>query len=420
MRINELLEEKQPEFREILRDFFPLAKKIIGLDSVPTIKFVKRVADKQQPTFGKFINDQGVIYLGIENRHPLDILRTLAHELVHYKQGVEHQLDATSGHTGSPAENQAHEVAGIVMRHFNKTYPKYFSALPVNLEEGKWNDFKKEFVRKGKQSLATAAAIGAFSGGVAGYDYAKHKFQHPPTYQQQQQQQPQKLIPSDDNDDFYKSMPPDETVPDIDVNPPKKELPVQAPLSPEYFKKYVETQKNTVFKDPTENALKNAAMKAGIVGLELDQFLGQCAHESIQFTEYDEAKRNGHWRMGTETLTKAWFLANRHYWKYRGRGPIQITLESQYKAIGEYLGIDLDHHPELALSQKYMIPIAIAYWKINVQKRVPKDQMWDTGKVTKVINPRGSREALEKRHLLVQQFTNWFKDKVKRSEGKGS
>jgi hypothetical protein len=65
------------------------------------------------------------------NRHPNDILRTIAHELTHYKQDTEHQLDSESGRTGSPIENEAHATAGIVMRHFNKQYPEYLNSKPI-------------------------------------------------------------------------------------------------------------------------------------------------------------------------------------------------------------------------------------------------------------------------------------------------
>jgi pyrimidine deaminase RibD-like protein len=88
-----------------------------------------------QPTFGEFVNKENVVYLGIAERHPVDILRTLAHELVHYKQNTEHQLAAGSGKTGSPEENQAHEVAGVVMRDFNRLHPEYFAASAVELTE---------------------------------------------------------------------------------------------------------------------------------------------------------------------------------------------------------------------------------------------------------------------------------------------
>jgi Zn-dependent peptidase ImmA (M78 family) len=79
-----------------------------------------------QATFGRYVQEENVIYLGIADRHPVDILRTLAHELVHAKQDMEGKLYNGAGETGSPIENEAHMIAGIIMRHFNKKFPKFF------------------------------------------------------------------------------------------------------------------------------------------------------------------------------------------------------------------------------------------------------------------------------------------------------
>jgi hypothetical protein len=121
------------DFSKLMGDFLPLAMKELGVDSLPNIVLVARVDDDKQPTFGKFVNDENRIYLALQERHPLDVLRTLAHELVHFRQGREHKLDATSGETGSPAENEAHEVAGIIMRTFNKKHPNYFNFPAITL-----------------------------------------------------------------------------------------------------------------------------------------------------------------------------------------------------------------------------------------------------------------------------------------------
>ena len=51
--------------------------------------------------------------------------------MVHYKQNVEHELDSESGRTGSPVENQAHEIAGVIMREFNKANPQFLKAKPL-------------------------------------------------------------------------------------------------------------------------------------------------------------------------------------------------------------------------------------------------------------------------------------------------
>ena len=118
-------------FIEMFKKFLPIAMKYIGLKHLPKMKFEAHVHDDVQPTFGKYENGEHILYVSLMNRHPNDILRTIAHELTHYKQDTEHQLDADSGRTGSPIENQAHAVAGIVMRHFNKQYPEYLSSKPI-------------------------------------------------------------------------------------------------------------------------------------------------------------------------------------------------------------------------------------------------------------------------------------------------
>ena len=136
MKIKHLVESTRPQvpFMKMMADFLPLAMKELGIDTLPHFEMLLHVEDLEQPTFGRFVNDENKIYFAIEDRHPLDVLRTLAHELVHYKQGTEHELDATSGETGSPIENEAHAIAGVIMRNFNKAHPEYFnkSAIDIN------------------------------------------------------------------------------------------------------------------------------------------------------------------------------------------------------------------------------------------------------------------------------------------------
>jgi len=136
MRITDLFESRDNswDLMQVLEDFLPLAMEELEIDKLPKIKLVPIVKDTVQPTFGKFVNDENKIYLGIEERHPLDVIRTLAHELVHFKQGMEDRLDDTSGNTGSPIENEAHEVAGIIMRNFNKRHPEYFKLSAVDVQ----------------------------------------------------------------------------------------------------------------------------------------------------------------------------------------------------------------------------------------------------------------------------------------------
>ena len=121
------------QFIEILKKFLPLAQKIVKLQKMPTIILKNTLSYDSQPTMGRFNNENYTLELAVANRQPVDILRTLAHELTHARQDAEHiEIDPT---TGSHEENEANVVAGIVMRHFNKKYPEYLSYQPV--DEGK-------------------------------------------------------------------------------------------------------------------------------------------------------------------------------------------------------------------------------------------------------------------------------------------
>ena len=121
---------------DALRDFLPLAIKHLELPGIPKITLEKSIEKSNVPTFGRFTNDDDHVYVAVNNRNPNDIIRTLAHELVHFKQRTEHELAGGSWHTGSPAENQAHEVAGIIMREFNSKFPQYLRMKPVVLSDG--------------------------------------------------------------------------------------------------------------------------------------------------------------------------------------------------------------------------------------------------------------------------------------------
>ena len=139
----ELFENSEPVLIQALRDFLPIAVKTLKLDHVPKIHLVKELHDTHVPTFGRFENESRKVTVVVDNRNPVDIIRTLAHELVHYAQGERGELDADSWQTGSPEENQAHEQAGIMMREFDKKFPKYLSAEPVMLPEAWSQKYKK-------------------------------------------------------------------------------------------------------------------------------------------------------------------------------------------------------------------------------------------------------------------------------------
>jgi hypothetical protein len=114
-----------PSTMDALEDFLPFVMKLLKLDKLPRISVHKTIETGDQPSFGGYNPADGTIQLALKDRHPADVLRTLAHELVHFKQDQQGELDENSGTTGSNEENEANTTAGIIMRHFNKRFPQY-------------------------------------------------------------------------------------------------------------------------------------------------------------------------------------------------------------------------------------------------------------------------------------------------------
>ena len=137
-------------------------------------------------------------------------------------------------------------------------------------------------------------------------------------------------------------------------------------------------------------------------------FLGQVGHESGGLTTFTE------WYNGKNA--EAYF--NKKYgkrkdlgntvitdgYKYRGRGPIQVTGKANYQLCGKALGLDLVNNPDLLTDPKHGFDAAAWFWakrKINTYADADNITM-----VTKRINggtngfsDRKARTALAKKVL---------------------
>ena len=106
-----------------VKKFIPWVAEQVGVKKLPRIVLLDTPRDT---TFGQYSPEEKCIYLVTGGRHPVDVLRTLAHELTHYKQDSEDNLPPGAGETGTDQENEANANAGIVMRGFAEKNPEYF------------------------------------------------------------------------------------------------------------------------------------------------------------------------------------------------------------------------------------------------------------------------------------------------------
>ena len=117
------------QFENIVHTFLPFVKKELKIKELPKIhfvddpKFAKRIA-----AFGQ-IKDNRIV-IDIKGRQTMDILRTVAHELTHYRQ---HKRGVNgSGHAGAPTENEANQLAGTIVRKFGEKHSGLFALSSVN------------------------------------------------------------------------------------------------------------------------------------------------------------------------------------------------------------------------------------------------------------------------------------------------
>lgn len=133
MRINEVLIESldSNNIKKIIRQFIKFAKNELDITEQPKIKLYSTLQySNEHQSFGGYGNK--VIHLAITNRHINDILRSLAHELVHFKQDINNELTNISGETGSDHENTANAQAGVIMRKWGKLNPGLFSHSTIS------------------------------------------------------------------------------------------------------------------------------------------------------------------------------------------------------------------------------------------------------------------------------------------------
>jgi len=155
-----LNETDVPPHEEIIKDFIKFARKKIGLKKLPKFKLHKDPKwSTEHQSFGRYTNETDTIDLAIGERHIMDILRTLAHELQHRKQDERETMPPDAGETGSPYENEAHAVAGVIMREYANLHPEYFRDVPVSESASGYIPKNKKEARLPQYAMALSVDI---------------------------------------------------------------------------------------------------------------------------------------------------------------------------------------------------------------------------------------------------------------------
>jgi hypothetical protein len=126
--------------QQSIQNFVEFATKRLKLKETPNITLVGgREFAEVKTSLGGYNPDDKSIYVATEGRLTADILRTLAHEMAHRKQdemGLVTNAE-TDGADGSPIENKAHAVAGILMREYGRINKQIYNEdINVDVDKG--------------------------------------------------------------------------------------------------------------------------------------------------------------------------------------------------------------------------------------------------------------------------------------------
>lgn len=120
-----LLTKEEKDIR-VISDFVNFAKNYLGIkDDIKVALAFERTPDL---TTTAYYNLGGLVKIYVKDRAIIDVCRSIAHELVHHLQNLEGRLvDAISdGEDGSPIENEANAVAGVIIRKWGKLHPEIY------------------------------------------------------------------------------------------------------------------------------------------------------------------------------------------------------------------------------------------------------------------------------------------------------
>jgi hypothetical protein len=138
---SDLMKENISESKQqSIQHFVEFATKRLKLKENPKISLVAgKEYGNVKSSLGGFDPMTKEIYVATENRLTADILRTLAHEMVHRKQDEMGLVrnPAKDGADGSPIENQAHAVAGILMREYGRINKQIYNEdINIDVDKG--------------------------------------------------------------------------------------------------------------------------------------------------------------------------------------------------------------------------------------------------------------------------------------------
>ena len=113
--------------KDKLNSFVKFVKKELGIEKVPTISIQANRDGLKTTAHYDYTKENKIVRVYGKNRALVDIMRSVAHELVHHKQFEEGRLDGPQPpDIGGEIEDEANAKAGQFIKMYSKEDPTIY------------------------------------------------------------------------------------------------------------------------------------------------------------------------------------------------------------------------------------------------------------------------------------------------------
>ena len=112
------------DIEQIVQDFVQFCDERLKLENIPEIELMSDPSfSTTHSSFGAYHPGQDYLQVSIAGRHIMDVLRTIAHELVHHKQ---HEMQVQERLAFK--EYEANFYGSMLIRMYGKQNPELFNS----------------------------------------------------------------------------------------------------------------------------------------------------------------------------------------------------------------------------------------------------------------------------------------------------
>ncbi len=106
--------------KDSLREFAKFVKEELGIKNMPTISLQNGRKELKTTASYDYTKENKIVKINAKNRALVDVMRSLAHELVHHKQWEDGKLKVRPADIGGEIEDDANAKAGQYIKMFAK------------------------------------------------------------------------------------------------------------------------------------------------------------------------------------------------------------------------------------------------------------------------------------------------------------